>query len=212
MILLCKFGLNVWRERVKSSVWVKACGGCICGLYTFLLMRILTKRSTANLRVFLKSTHFFFCLSQNFFSRILTIDKRPTAIIRPFLESKVLVMLKKNRKKILPLIHWKKYFVKFLPHISGKEKKCQNKTVKMVVIVVVFIFFYALQYATKQIHNYRKHLFSHKVKVIPGLAVAIWNPGPDPDSGRLNPGDSDSPEQQQHIYTNFFLVMIVILL
>ena len=43
---------------------------------------------------------------------------------------------------------------------------------------------------------------------IPRPGVAIWNP--DPDS--LNPDDPGSPKKQHHIYTNFFPVMMGILL
>ena len=80
-----EFKLDVRRERVRSPVWVKGARGCICGLYTVLLMRILTRRPRAILRPFLESTHFFFSCLKIFFSRSLT--KRPRAILRPFLES-----------------------------------------------------------------------------------------------------------------------------
>ena len=80
-----EYKLDVWRERVRSPVWVKGARGCSCGLYTFLPMRILTKRPTVILRPFLESTHFLFSCLKNFFSRSLT--KRPRAILRPFLES-----------------------------------------------------------------------------------------------------------------------------
>ena len=68
----------MWGGKSKITNVSQKRAGCICGLYTFLLMRILTKRPTAILRPFLESLKFFF-------ARRLT--KRPTAILRPFLES-----------------------------------------------------------------------------------------------------------------------------
>ena len=79
--------------------------GCICGLYTFLLMRILTKRPTAILRPFLESSHFFFSYLKKVFSRSLT--KRPRAILRPFLES--------TRISLIQAPPWRRKLSLFLP-------------------------------------------------------------------------------------------------